>query len=111
MVLNCCKYMLLAAMLTAVGLILLYVHRMHSVLNEHVEIDGHAHDTLTINKISSGIADGNIDGSSSSSSSSHSDSSSNSDGIHFPKSTFNVTPKCQLAENLKYWKEPSDCLR
>ena len=121
MVLHCCKYLLLAIMLTAVAMILLHVQRMHAVLNQHVEIDGHAHDTLTINKINSGIDDRGIsidggrsgDGGSSSSSSSSggTSSSSNTDGVHFPKCRFNIAPKCQLAENLKYWKEPPDCLR
>ena len=127
MVLNCLKYLVLGLMLTLVGLILLYVHKMHVILNDHVEIDGHAHEALTVNKISKDVTDssssssggvygtsssGGVDGTSSSGVNNGINSdSSPSTSIHFPKCTFNVAPKCQLDNNLKYWKEPPDCLR
>ena len=93
----------------AVGLILMHVHKMHMVLVNHVEVVGHAHETLTNNKISAEKATSSSSiGSSSSSSSS---GSGKSHGVHFPKCTFDIEPTCQLDQNLKYWREPPDCLR
>ena len=69
--LHCCNYLLIGFMLMAVGLILMHVHKMHMVLVNHVEVVGHAHETLTNNKISAEKATSSSSiGSSSSSSSS-----------------------------------------
>ena len=116
--LHCCNYLLIGFMLMAVGLILMHVHKMHMVLVNHVEVVGHAHETLTNNKISAekATSSSSIGSSSSSigsigSSSSSSSGSGKSHGVHFPKCTFDIEPTCQLDQNLKYWREPPDCLR
>ena len=122
--LHCCNYLLIGFMLMAVGLILMHVHKMHMVLVNHVEVVGHAHETLTNNKISAekATSSSSIGSSSSSSSSigsigsigsssSSSSGSGKSHGVHFPKCTFDIEPSCQLDQNLKYWREPPDCLR
>ena len=108
--LHCCNYLLIGFMLMAVGLILMHVHKMHMVLVNHVEVVGHAHETLTNNKISAEKATSSSSIGSSSSSSSSS-GSGKSHGVHFPKCTFDIEPTCQLDQNLKYWREPPDCLR